>query len=133
MNAPRKDRGRSYLLTEAQIAWAHSRHMDGWSVRRVARVLLAQGVFSASERSLAMSLSNAWKRRGWAVRSQSTATVAANIERAFRPRCSHVFKAGSKQGQRCERRSVGEGGTCWHHDPERIASGVARLRLVDAA
>lgn len=125
----RKDRGRSYLLTEDQIVWSHGRHLDGASARSIARGLLERGeVIAPSEKAVLMALTTAWKRRGWEVRSRSAATAKANVERGFRPQCSHVFKAGAKQGLQCPKRAVGDGGNCWHHNPEQIAAGIARLR-----
>lgn len=127
VRAGRRDRGRSYILTEHQIAWGHSRHLDGWSARAVARELITRGA-PGNEKSVLASLLSAWRARGWEVRSQSRATAQENMRRGFRPRCSHVFARGAKRGLRCPRRSVGEGGTCWKHDPARIAANTARLR-----
>jgi len=47
---------------------------------------------------------------------------------AARPYRKHVFARGPKRGEWCERRSTGEDGLCRRHKPERIATGVARLR-----
>lgn len=129
----RVDKGRAYTVTDHYLAVGHSMHDDGMSVRAVARWLLAEGhAFAASEKSLTATLTNAWRARGWAVRSQSEATAASNLQRGFRPRCSHVHAAGPSRGERCARRCVGNDSTCWHHDPQRIAAGIARLRGVAA-
>lgn len=125
----RSDKGRTYTVADHWLAVGHSMHDDGMSARAVARWLLAEGhAFAASEKSLTATLTNAWRARGWPVRSQGEATAASNIERGFRPLCSHVHRAGPRRGQRCVRRCVGDDLTCWKHEPQRIAAGIARLR-----
>lgn len=129
---PRVDRGRSYICDENTLVRAHAMHQDGMSVRAVAREIF-DDCYSASPKALANGLLNAWRARGWEIRSQSAATVKANVDRAFRPQCSHVSQASGRQGQRCERRCIGDDKTCWHHDPEQIAAGLARIRAAEEA
>jgi hypothetical protein len=126
----RKDRGRSYVCDERLLVLAHTMHMDGMSARAVAREIFNE-CYSASPKALCNALLGAWHARGWEVRGRSEATALANVQRAFRPRCSHVSQASGRKRQRCERRCVGNDLTCWRHDPERIAQGVARVRLND--
>jgi hypothetical protein len=129
----RKDFGRSYVCDEQTLIAAHSMHMDGMSARQVAREVF-DDCYSATPKALANALLNAWRRRGWEIRTQSEATALANSARTFRPQCSHIFGRKAWRGapgSRCERRCVGNDETCWHHDPARIAANVERLR--DAA
>lgn len=125
----RADKGRIYGVADSDLAKAHSLHLDGMSARAIARTMLAEGIaYAASEKSLTMSLTNAWRARGWEVRSQQEATAQANRDRAFRPQCSHIHQAGPRKGQQCARRCVGNDATCWKHDPDRIAAALDRLR-----
>jgi hypothetical protein len=128
-HAGRVDRGRSYVCDEQLLITAHRMHMDGMSVRAVARELF-DDCYSASPHALAMGLLSAWRGRGWEIRSRSDATALSNVQRGWRPRCSHIHKIGEHRGQRCERRCVGNDETCWKHDPERIAAGLARVRSI---
>ena len=123
----RVDRGRSYVCDESVLARAHSMHLDGMSVRQVARVFFDQ-CYSASPKALANAFLSAWRARGWEVRSQSSATALSNVHRAFRPQCSHVHRAGSQRGERCSRRCVGNDEWCWRHDPVRMAAALEALR-----
>lgn len=128
----RTDYGRSYVCDEQILIAAHSLHMDGMSVRQVAREIF-DDCYSASPKALANALLGAWRARGWEVRSRSDATALANRQRAWRPRCSHIHQIGERAGTRCVRQCVGNDQTCWKHDPARIAAATARLREGSAA
>ena len=123
----RKDHGRSYVCDEQLLMAAHAMHMDGASVRQVARDIFDQ-CYSASPKALANALLGAWRARGWEIRSKSEATALKNKQRAWRPQCSHVHQIGARAGARCERRCVGNDHTCWKHGPARIAAATDRLR-----
>lgn len=123
----RTDLGRSYVCTEDALRAAHEMHMAGMSVRQVARELF-DDCYSATPSALATAFLSAWRGRGWQVRSNSEATSLANVQRAFRPFCSHVHHVGERKGQRCERRCVGNDLWCWRHNPEQIERGIARVR-----
>lgn len=123
----RADHGRSYVCDEATLVRAHALHMDGMSVNAVAREFFGE-CFSSSPKALTMAFLNAFRARGWEVRSQREATAASNRTRAWRPRCEHVIRQGARKGERCARRAQGNDRWCWHHRPDRIVAGVARLR-----
>lgn len=126
---PRRcDLGRSYVCDERILLRAHAMHMDGMSVRAVAREIF-EDCFSASPNALANALLSAFKGRGWEIRDRREATALSNRDRSWRPRCSHVRSSGD----RCDRQCVGNDETCWRHDPERIAAGIARLRSTGVA
>lgn len=114
-------------ISPATLLRARELYDGGLSIRAVAREILPDTTY-ASDRSCANSLFDLFKARGWPLRNRVDATVLSNVARAFRPQCLHVFAAGSKKGQRCERRSLGETGYCWHHRPEQIAAALARVR-----
>jgi hypothetical protein len=128
----RRDRGRSYVCTDEVLAAAHAMHMGGMSARQVAREMFGQ-CFSVSPNALAMTFLSAWRGRGWEIRPQGEATALSNVQRGFRPPCSHVYRSGERKGERCSRRCVGNDQWCWHHSPERVAEGIARLRAGAAA
>lgn len=123
----RKDLGRPWVIEERLLVLAHTMHLDGMSARAVAREIF-DDCYSASPKALCNALLTAWHARGWEVRSKSEATALANVQRGFRPQCSHVSQASGRKGVRCERRCVGNDRTCWRHDPEHLAAGLARIR-----
>lgn len=128
----RVDRGRSYNATEDIIVKAHGLHLDGLSIREVARRLHHQ-TYYATPKAFANALADLFRARGWDVRPQSAATALSNVQRTFRPQCRHVHAAGRRAGDQCARRSIGDGGYCWHHDPDRVRERIAALREREAA
>jgi hypothetical protein len=132
IKAVRSDLGRSYVLTEGHLQEAHARHVDGESIRSIARELFGRAdVHCASEKALVNALSGTFRARGWWTRTKAEATALSNVARATRPQCSHVHKSGPRKGERCARNCVGNDLTCWRHDPERIVEAVRRLREGD--
>lgn len=130
--AGRKDRGRSYVCTDEILVAAHTMHMEGLSIRQVARELF-DDCYSATPKALANAFISAFRGRDWDIRSRSEATSLSNVQRAFRPFCSHVHQLGERKGETCSRRCVGNDQWCWKHNPDRIAEGIARIRQERAA
>lgn len=126
----RSDFGRSYNMTEDQIREAHAMHVDGLSLREIGREMWER-TYYASPRTLATQLTQLFRARGLWIRSRVEATVLSNEKRGWRPYCTHVRQAGRRKGQRCDRRCIGNDLFCWHHDPERVAEQIAKLRSRD--
>ena len=114
------------LLEEAQWLYA-----SGKSLRAVAQIVFPRTRYKTLA-SCAEGLFEAFKRRGWPLRDQRAATAAGNRARAWQLDCDHVIAGGERKGELCGRRAIGDDGKCWHHKPERIAEGIARLRRIDA-
>lgn len=125
--AGRVDRGRSYNVPEDVLIEAHRRHLDGESLRAIARDLHPR-TYCATVKSLAGCLSATFRARGWETRPPGEATALSNIARAVRPFCSHIHQIGPRRGERCARRCVGNDQWCYRHNPVRMAEGIARAR-----
>lgn len=54
--------------------------------------------------------------------------VQIDADMPGRPRCSHVSQASGRAGTPCPRRCIGNDQWCWHHNPERIAAGLSRVK-----
>jgi hypothetical protein len=113
-------------ITPELLAEAYGRYEDGLSLRQVAAEVFERTSYK-SVTSCANGLDDAWRARGWPLRDRAQAVAAMNRARvAGMPQCEHV----RPNGERCERRTMRPTGRCWHHEPERIAEGIARLRQV---
>lgn len=110
------------VLEEARALYAH-----GKSIRACAAIVFERTSYKTVA-SCAEGLFSAFKRRGWALRDRACATVVANRARGWQLGCDHVIAGGKRKGEVCGRNAVGEDGKCWHHKPENIAAGIARLR-----
>lgn len=117
-------------ITVADLQRARELYDTGKSMRAVAAIVHPNTTYSTVA-SCAQSLFDAFERRGWPVRAQGPATAAANRERGWQLDCDHVIATGKRKGEICGRRAQGEDGKCWHHKPERIEEGIARLRAID--
>jgi hypothetical protein len=129
----RKHRKANQLMkvTPEVLAEAYGRYEDGLSVRAVAAEVFDRTEY-ATMRSCANGLRDAWANRGWPLRDRAAATAQANRERVEgMPQCRHISQASGRKGQRCPRRTMKESGLCWHHEPERIAEGLARIRAAE--
>lgn len=123
----RAHRGVAVCVDDDTVREAHELHMAGMSYRRIAAQLLHKTNYG-SEKAFVNSLTRLFQVRGLPRRNRVEACIASNVERGWRPQCSHVFKVGPRKGQRCERRCVGNDRWCWHHAPEQVEAGVLRLR-----
>lgn len=126
-----RNRGVSQVIPEDVLVAAHAMHMEGMSLRAIARDIF-DDCSSVSHKALVNALSGTFNARGWEVRRRVEATAIANRRRAFRPYCSHILVLGERKGQRCERRCVGNDEWCWRHDPDRMAAKLAELHAQDA-
>ncbi len=110
-------------IPEAVLIEAHRLHLDEhMSIRKLADHFF-DDCYSASRKALANSLHNAFRQRGWETLSRTEQMARKNRNAvAHLPRCEH---------NGCARRTSKR--WCWHHRPENIAAGIARLRNGDAA
>lgn len=118
-------------ITAAELLRARELYDSPMSMRAVAAIVHPNTTYK-SLASCTQGLFDAFARRGWPVRDQGAATAAANRERGWQLDCDHVIATGKRKGQLCGRRALGEDGKCWHHKPEQLEAGIARLRAVDA-
>ena len=119
-------------ITVDELDRAHALYDAGKSMRAVAAIVHPNTTY-ATVASCATALYEAFSRRGWPLRDRASATAAANRSRAWQLECDHVIATGKRKGELCGRRAQGDDGKCWHHKPERIAAGIARLRALDEA
>jgi len=113
-----------------ELERARALYDAGKSMRAVAAIVHPNTTYSTVA-SCAQGLFDAFERRDWPRRPRAQATAASNRERAWQLDCDHVIASGKRKGQLCGRRAQGEDGKCWHHKPDRISEGVARLRALD--
>lgn len=113
-----------------ELERARALYDAGKSMRAVAAIVHPNTTYSTVA-SCAQALFEAFHRREWPLRDQGAATAAANRERAWQLDCDHVIASGKRKGELCGRRAQGEDGKCWHHKPDRIEAGIARLRALD--
>jgi hypothetical protein len=113
-------------VSEDVLIRAHRLHIDeGYSLRKLGRVLHHETTAKNPE-ALARILHNAFLKRGWETTGRSEAIAAFNRAKVDHlPFCTHIHAIGELAGQRCVRRT--SHGTCWHHDPERLAERLAEL------
>ncbi len=114
-------------VPEGVLLEAHRLHInEGYSLRKLGRALHHRTAAKSPE-SLSRTLHNAFQQRGWETRGRAEAITDFNRAKVDHlPHCTHVHRIGAKNGQRCSKRT--SNGTCWHHDPERLAHLEQRLR-----
>lgn len=112
-------------MTSRTLSEARRLHLEeGCSLRECARRLIHRTGYM-NEKTMCMALSRQFKKRGWTVRDQGTATAFSNKKRVEdMPQCSFVKASGTQ----CSRRTRRPSGRCWHHEEDRIAEGIAHLR-----
>jgi hypothetical protein len=139
LETPRDSRGRSLVhrrappprLTYEQVVAAHKLHLEAdLSLRELGRLGWESWGYKNAD-SASRSLSVAFKRHGLKARDKREMTTRANRRRRTRPQCSHVHKHGEKKGTRCTRQSVGDGGTCWRHNPDVMRAHLEHLHEAD--
>lgn len=153
--APHSNRGTPYLMSSEQVAAAYRLYQDhGLSLRQVAAELFPQTEYR-SEKSLAVSLCEQWRWRGWPLRDRVAATVTASHRhgkgrrgalrdrahtrelRVARGEIRGVQCAGTKQtypdkGRPCRRPALAGSDYCLLHSPEHrdaIVAHTAAMRL----
>lgn len=127
------------------------------SLREIARRIFSDTYGYSSERSLSEVLYNAFRSRGWPLRSQSDATRLRNWKHGLKQRgqtneqqtayrhwhaqqrgwnavkgpgnaqCAGVRQSSPRKGQRCRRPSMDGSDYCYSHDPARKAQRDAHL------
>lgn len=120
--------GIPFTIPEDVLLEAHRLHLDeNVSLRRLAQLFWPRTA-SASPRSLANQLHNAFRQRGWETLSRREQVARHNrAMRAHLPRCRHTFARGSKAGRQCPRRTTRSSGYCWRHEPDTMAARLERL------
>ena len=142
----RPDRAATSLLTEPQVYALHRAHMEGASIRELGRRVWER-IGSASERSAANVICDAFRRHGLPARSRSEATAKANAARRApgspgtadraaykrwsreqaggRRLCAGVRLGYPRKGEPCQRWAMRGSDYCLQHDPNRRAEVVA--------
>lgn len=140
-------------LEEARRAYEH----EQVSLREIARRIFSDTYGYANERSLGEVLYNAFRRRGWPLRSQSDATRLRNWKHGLKQRgqtneqqnayrhwhaqqrgwsavqgpgqarCAGLRKTSPGKGNRCTRASMDGSSYCYSHDPAKQAEREAHL------
>jgi len=128
----RKGNNTLQKITDGELQRARELYDAGKSMRAVAAIVHPNTTY-ATVASCAQALYEAFVRRGWPLRPRAEATATANRARAWQLECDHVIATGKRKGEICGRRAQGEDGKCWHHKPDRIEDGIARLRALDEA
>lgn len=147
-----------YGVSEDQLEAARRVYEDEQvSLREIARRIFPDTYGYANERSLSEVLYNAFRNRGWRLRSQSDATRLRNWKHGLKPRgqtneeqnayrywhaqqqgwsavqgpgnaqCAGVRQQPPRKGQRCGHRAMAGSDYCYSHDPARKAEREAHL------
>jgi hypothetical protein len=118
-------------VPEDVLIEAHRLHLDeGYSLRQLGRTLHHR-TFAKTPEALTRSLENTFRQRGWETIGHREAMIRFNRAKvAHLPLCTHIHQAGPHKGQRCARHT--SSGTCWHHNPERLATLQERFATAKA-
>jgi hypothetical protein len=129
-------------IREPLLVEAYELYQSGLTLRQVAAAILDRTTY-ASMKSCANGIHEAFRLRGWPLRSQRSVTIARNIERGTprlpgetdrayklrvrqaregrQPRCAATVRqpAGRRRGQPCLHQAMVGSDFCYAHNPER--------------